>query len=239
MKYVKEFPYRGKQRKSYWIGKPSKADKSIPQGGEYLLSKDKWGELESIQGCDPDVLYSPVMIKAFNGIVSSHTMGRKIALFGLCTATRPYSMSRKWKQYITDFEEYADLIICSNGGIIPIEFESQYPYLNYDAHGQSKYDKIYIEKGIERLKLFLQTHNYEYCLFNFRHNMRNYKIVETVGFWAKQKGYIRDYRIMPTKQQYEQSRKEGFVEKGFKMYPELWPTMYNPVLEQLQEWTNA
>lgn len=235
-KHHKAFPYRGGQRWTAWEGSAGKAHKDANQGGTYLVPEAEWVPKEQIQGNDPLVLGSPLMERAFQGILATHQPGRRIALFSLCTATRPYSLSRKWSRYVAEFEPYADLIIHSNGGIIPIEYEGQYPYLTYDAHGEAQYDKQYIEVGIRRMKEFLTRHRYDYALFNFRHKMRNFKIAQVVGPWAKASGLIKDFAILPTKAQYEQSQREGFADQGFKIFPELYPTMFNPVLQQLKDW---
>lgn len=237
--FVERFPWRGSERVVQWEGSRSKACKSTPQGGEYLIPRTEWGDIGDLHGNDEDILKNVTMNKAFTQVLEKHNAFHKIALFSLCTATRPYSKSRKWGRYIREFEQYADLIIHSNGGIIPIEFEGQFPYLNYDAHGEKKFDNIYISIGIERMKMFLQRHKYEYLLFNYRHNMRNFQIAQAVGPWAKENGLIKDFFILPTKEQYMRSKEEGFAENGYKMYPELWPTMFNPVLQQLKEWDDA
>jgi hypothetical protein len=237
MKQFREFPYRGKTRKVEWQGTKGRADKTILQGGSLLVPEADWGPLSGIQGHDPDVLNSEVMERAFQSVIQGHTKGHNVVLFSLCTATRPYSLSRKWKVYLEHFEKYADLVIHSNGGLIPIEAEGQFPYLNYDAHGEKKHDDLYIQVGIRRMKEFLTAHPYKYVLFNFRHNMRNYKVASVVGPWAKQAGLITDFVILPTKEQYLKSQAEGFVNAGFSMYPELWPRMFNPVLEQLKDWS--
>lgn len=230
------FPYRGGTRVVSWVGTPGRADKDIPQGGELLVPREAWGDISAIKGHDPDVLNSPVMEHAFQSLVGGHVMGHQTALVSLCTATRPYSLSRKWKVYLREFEPYADLIIHSNGGIIPIEAEGQFPYLNYDAHGESKYDKLYIEVGVRRMKQFFTAHPYRFILFNFRHTMRNFKVAEIVGPWLKAGGYCEDFAILPSKAQYLKGQAEGFVKAGYSMYPELWPTMFNPVLQQLKDW---
>lgn len=232
-----EWPWRGGTRFTEWGGSAGKAHKDSNQGGQYLLPTSEWAPIADIQGNDPLVLNNVVMERAFQRILDTHVPGRKTALFSLCTATRPYSKSRKWSKYIAEFEPLVDLIIHSNGGIIPIEYEGQYPYLTYDAHGEKKYDDIYIRIGIRRMKEFLERHRYQYVLFNFRHKMRNFKIAQVVGPWAKAQGLISDYAILPNQAQYEQSQREGFAAQGFSIYPELYPTMFNPVKEQLTTWS--
>lgn len=236
MSHSASFPYRGAKRWVQWEGTSKRADKAIPQGGEYLIGKEHWPDVTTLHGRDPDILSSPLMEYAFQRVVKLHRAHHRTALFSLCTATRPYTLSRKWGKYVQAFESYADLIVHSNGGIIPLEFEGQFPYLNYDAHGERQFDALYIEVGIERAKTFLKAHRYENVLFNYRHNMRNVKIAEVVGPWAIREGLIRRYTILPTAEQYAKAKAEGFVEAGFKMYPELWPSLFDPVLNTLKEW---
>ena len=234
--HTKIFPWRGQFRQVDWEGGKARADKSIPQGGTYLLEKEAWGSLIEIQGHDPDVLFSEVMEEAFQQILLKHRRGRPIALFSLCTATRPYSLSKKWAQYIKLFEKNCDLIIHSNGGIIPIEFEGQYPYLNYDAHGERRFDNDYIEVGIRRLKEFLTKHPYRFILFNYRHNMRNVYIAREVGPWAVANGLCEEYAISPTEDDYKVAQAEDFVQAGFKMFPEMWPSVLDKLDQQIKKW---
>lgn len=235
--YEALYPWRGGLRTVSWIGGKERANKTVPQGGEYLLKREVWpSPLDEIQGRDPDVLYSKTMQDAFDNIIKKHSKFHEIALFSLCTSTRPYSKSRKWSTYIKEFESTCDLIIHSNGGIVPIEFEGQFPYLNYDAHGESKFDKIYIEVGVERFKKFLSQHPYKFIIFNFRHNMRNVKIAEDVGPWAIKNGICQEFVILPNKEHYEQARAEGFAAAGYKMYPELWPSILDKIKNQIEKW---
>lgn len=233
------FPYRGGTRFTTWIGTKARADKTLPQGGDYILPRDKWPALSEIQGNDETVLRSKTMNEAFENVLRLHRPFHRTVLFSLCTATRPYSKARKWAKYVEHFERYADLVVHSNGGIVPIEMEGQFPYLNYDAKGQSKFDRIYIEVGIKRVLRFLTAHRYANVLFNYRHNMRNFQIALRVGPEAKRRGLIEDYAILPTEKHYAQAKEEDFGAHGFKMYPELWPCMFDPVLEKLKEWHNA
>lgn len=221
-----------------WVGDKRGANKQIRQGSTRLIAKNDWCNLKEIQGCDPDVLYSATIEKGFNRIVEDFKPRNKIAIVSLCTATRPYSLSRKWFVYNKLFAHKADLIISSNGGVIPIEYEDSFPYLNYDAHGEKKYDKQYIEVGVKRFLTFFKKHNYRYVLFNFRHKMRNIKIAHAVIPELIKTGAIKEAAILPTKEHYLLSQKEGFAKKGFSMFPELYPTMLNPVIEIVNKWSS-
>jgi hypothetical protein len=220
-------------REVTWIGSERGADKKIPQGKTLLLSKENWCDLKEIQGSDLDILYSPTIEKAFDSVLSHWTPKNKIAVVSLCTSTRPYSLSRKWSLFNLHLHHCADLIIQTNSGLIPLEYNDQFPYLNYDLRGPDAY-LDYIDIGISRMKAFFSQKLYRYIVFNFRHNLSDVIIAKTVGPWLKEQGFILDYRILPTLSQYRISQKELFHKKGFSMYPELWPTMLNPFIEEVK-----
>lgn len=188
----------------------------VNSGSDLLIPRELWVSESDIQGDEIKTLHSPIVEKAFKRILELHKPSHKIALVSLCTATRPYSKSRKWKTFIEKFGEDADMIICSNGGIIPIEFESCYPYLTYDAHGEGKWDKVYINTCYRRLNEFFNKFDYEKIIFNFRPGMRNRLAAQA---------FKRDYKgrakilILPTETAYKEAQKAGFP--AGKMYPDL------------------
>jgi hypothetical protein len=188
----------------------------INQGKELLIPKEKWVPENEIQGTDEMVLFHPIMEEAFKKITEKFEPKHKIALVSLCTKTRPYSFSRKWKTFKRLFGKNSDLIICSNGGIIPIEYETCYPYLTYDAHGQKKYDDMYVEVIYKRLIKFFSKHKYETIVFNFRPGMRNRKAA--LLFKKTHQDGSRVF-ILPTKKTYAKAKEMGFV-KG-KCFPDL------------------
>jgi predicted RNA-binding protein len=214
-------------------------EKKIAQGGTLLIPREEWGDASTIQGNDLDVLYSPIMERAFKRIVELHTPKHQIAFCSLCTVTRPYSTGRKWKTLKQHYSTMCDLIINSNGGVIPIEFERQYPYMTYDAHGRKEFDKQYIEVLTARLKTFFSKHRYRYIMFNFRPNLRNVHTAENAGKWLVENEFIEDYKILPTKEHYQQSQREDFHKKGYAMFPELYPTMFMPVYKQIKAWNKT
>lgn len=207
--------------------------KKVNQGRDFLIPKEEWVDESEIQGTDEMVLNHPMMERAFNRIVETFTPHHKIALVSLCTATRPYSKSRKWKKFIEKFSDNADMIICSNGGIIPIEYEDCYPYLTYDAHGMARYDKMYIQKIYERLMIFFTKHHYDVIVFNFRPSLRNRK--SALKFVEDYKGDSQIY-ILPTEETWnavlEKWRKSDF--KGGHYFPDLEPE----ILKELEEVIN-
>ena len=200
----------------------------VNQGKELLIPKSEWVDCSEIQGDEIKTLSSRVVEKAFKRILELHKPKHKTALVSLCTATRPYSRSRKWKKFNELYGDYADLIICSNGGIIPIEFEECYPYLTYDAHGEGKWDKLYIGVCYRRLRQFFSTFEYEKIVFNFRPNMRNRIAART--FERNYKGNA-EIVILPTIQAYRKAQESGFPQG--KMFPDLDTNVLNELTREI------
>lgn len=189
-------------------------------GSDLLIPHDRWVPESEIQGTDEMVLFHPIMQEAYKRILSLHRPKHDTALVSLCTSTRPYSKSPKWKEFKKEFGDSADLIICSNGGIIPIEFESCYPYLTYDAHGQKKYDKIYCQVVYKRLMEFFGKHRYKKIVFNFRPKLRNR--ASALKFAQDYRGDAEIY-ILPSVRAYQSAQSRGFP-KG-RMFPDLDPAV--------------
>lgn len=200
----------GRSRLVRWIGTGKWADKGVRQGGTLLLPRERWCPLAEIQGHDPDVLLSPTIAAAFDAVMARWRPRHPIALVSLCTSTRPYSLSYKWARFLELFGERADLIVHSNGGVIPLEYEDQFPYLNYNAHGEAQYDDLYVRIGTERLGRFLRA-----------------------------EGALEDYAILPAQEHYRQAQAEGFSQKGYRMHPEIYPALLAPVAEQIAAWFAA
>lgn len=214
-----------------------KAPKTRNIGSDRLIKRSEWVPRSEIQSSDREVLTHPLFDKAFNRIVELHKPKHKIALCSLCTVTRPYSVGRKWKTLIKYFSKHCDLIINSNGGVIPIEFERCYPFLTYDAHGEKENDELYISTLRQRLIKFFEVHRYDYIMFLFRHNLRNSIYSEEVGQNLRQRNLIRNYAVMPSERLYLASQREGFANQGYSMFPELYPKMLQPVLTKVKEWS--
>lgn len=203
----------------------------VNQGSEFLLPKEQWTAAENIQGDEIKTLQSPVIEAAFQRILQEHKPKHRIALVSLCTSTRPYSKSRKWKKFIELFGERADMIICSNGGIIPIEFESCYPYMTYDAHGEGKWDKQYINICYRRLNEFFTTFHYDKIVFNFRPNLRNRLAA---------KAFQRDFKgnskivIVPSATAYRAAQLDGFKPAGMR-FPDLATSVIKEIRKEIEE----
>lgn len=183
-------------------------------GLETLIPKSQWVKECEIQGVETKTLRHPIVEQAFRRILELYEPKHSIALVSLCTSSRPYSTSRKWKTFKKLWGDKVDLIICSNGGVIPIEFESCYPYLTYDAHGESKYDKEYIDVCYRRLCLFFGKFKYKRIIFNFRPTLRNRRAAE-----AFKKKSTSECFILPSLKVYGKAKAAGFP--CGKMFPDL------------------
>lgn len=188
----------------------------INKGNDWLIPCTEWVDASQLQGDEIKTLTSPIVEKAFQKILELYHPKHKVALVSLCTATRPYSKSRKWSKFIHKFGDLADMIVCSNGGIIPLEFENCYPYLTYDAHRETRCDKIYINTCYRRLMEFFCKFHYDKIIFNFRPGMRN--TIAARLFLHNYKGNSSIF-ILPTETTYNQAKKAGFP--AGKMYPDL------------------
>jgi hypothetical protein len=189
----------------------------INSGSDLLIPRNQWVPESEIQGRENKVLHHPMVEQAFRRIIDLHKPKHKVCLVSLCTSTRPYSKSRKWSVFKQHFGDKADLIICSNGGIIPIEFEECYPYMTYDAHGMSEFDNLYIRITYERLMKFFSVHHYDRIIFNFRPNLRNRK--SALMFKKMYRGNS-EILILPTQLAYDEARKRKFAPYGGR-YPDL------------------
>lgn len=203
------------------ITKTEKVNKGLP----LLIPEEEWVPEEEIQGNELKVLQHPMVQKAFLKILNLHKPKHDIAFVSLCTSTRPYSNSPKWKKFKELFGDRCDLIISSNGGIIPIEFEECYPYLTYDAHGNSKYDDIYNQILFNRLVLFFRKFPYKHIIFNFRPTLRNRK----AALKFRQEYFKSNIYILPSPETYEKARQNKFKPRG-----SYFPDLSYEVLKELE-----
>ena len=82
-------------------------DKNILTGDNKLFPKVEWVPAEELFG-ENQVLKHPIMHKAFERILNQHKVIHSTALLSLCTDTRPYHFSLKWKKYLEYFDKKVD-----------------------------------------------------------------------------------------------------------------------------------
>lgn len=208
-------------------------DKSILVGDEKLVKKNKWIPLSDMN-TDIKILTHKLFDNVFNKIVREHTPKHNTAFISLCTSTRPYQLGRKWKKYVSEFEDKADLIVISSGGVIPQQFWNSYPYLNYDGDSAKSANKLYAQKLEKRLLKFFKTHHYDYVVANFRPKLRNTPVIEKVFSKLKKGGQVRDFIIVPTQEEYEDLQSRGFP--GGKMYPDLDEKIFENIKKSVEKY---
>lgn len=154
----------------------------------YLFSKE---EIASREDCkiselegEEKVLNSKAVDDAFERILADFKPKHNKVIFSLCSSSRPYITSLKWKSFHEHFGDVADLVICSNGGIIPIEYMCCFPFMEYDAHrANAGTDKLYKDKMKERLTRFLDKFgkDYEVIIYSFLPSSRNAEAIREMN----------------------------------------------------------
>jgi hypothetical protein len=204
-------------------------NKKIHGGNEKLFSKSAWVPIKQLIG-EKKVLNHPLLHTAFFLILKKHIPKYKTVLLSLCTATRPYSAGRKWKKYIEEFGNRVDLVVISNGGIVPKEFWYSYPFLNYDA-GIHEDDALYKKLMYERMMKFFKKHKYDYVVANFSPRQRNFEPAEQSLSKLKADCFIKDYTLVPDQTTYMKAQKQGWV--GGRMFPDLHPIIFQKITEYI------
>ena len=165
-------------------------------------------------------------------------MESEVAFFSLCTSTRNFALSPKWRTFIELFGNEVDLIVQSNAGIIPQKWFSAFPYLNYDGEPTIVGTPLYKEVLGNRLTEFLNAHPYPYILANFKNHQRNTGPNIEVLTRLRENGTIKDFAVIPSEELYEQCRRSGWqrpLGKG-AMFPDLHAHILEAFRSQLDEW---
>lgn len=158
------------------------------KGHNYLFSEE---EIASREDCkiselegEEKVLNSQAVDDAFERILADFKPKHNKVIFSLCSSSRPYITSLKWKSFHEHFGDVADLVICSNGGIIPIEYMCCFPFMEYDAHrANAGTDQLYKDKMKERLTRFLDKFgkDYEVIIYSFLPSSRNAEAIREMN----------------------------------------------------------
>lgn len=171
---------------------------------EYYLFSES--EIESRSDCrveelcgEEKVLNSKVIDDAFERIMEDYKPSHKNVIFSLCSATRPYIGSPKWKAFYKNFGDVADLVISSNGGIIPIEYMCCFPFMQYDAHrANSGTDELYKDRMKDKLSKFLNKFGkyWDIKVYSFLPTSRNAQAIKEMngagGFLVPSQKVYRD-----------------------------------------------
>ena len=194
---------------------------------DYLIPKSRW-DSEDLTG-EVNVYNSQIIEDAFLKILDDFTPQYKFALISLCTNSRPYHKSRKYEKILNLMGEDVDVIVGSNGGIIPRSYWNCYPFLEYDAHREPEYDHLYCEKFDYRLGRFLEkfTSQYEKIVFLFTPVERNYPICEK---------YCKIYPncvLIPSREMYDNIDWNEKYLNIYRRYKPAHPDILNKVCEEL------
>ena len=194
-------------------------DKSIPIGNTNLFNKNEWLPFDTMN-TEKKILNNTIFDEALNRIINQFKPKHNTAFLSLCTTTRPYNIGKKWKEFEVICNDKADMIVISNGGIIPKKYWESWPYLNYDGdpHVDPQTD-LYIDILEKRLMLFFKNVKYDYVVCNFRPTLRNRPAIESAMKALKSEGFIKDYVVIPDEILYNDVQSRGFP-KGM-IFPDL------------------
>ena len=209
-------------------------DKSILVGDERLVKRKNWISLNEMN-TDMKILNHKLFDNIFNKIVREHRPNHKVAFLSLCTSTRPYHRGRKWKKFISEFGDRADLIVVSSGGIIPQNYFCSFPFLNYDGDSAKSANLLYAKKLEKRLLKFFKTHQYDYIVANFRPRLRNTPTIKKVCNRLKLKSVIKDFVLVPDEESYQDLQDRGFP--GGKMFPDLDEAIFEKIKQKIDYFT--
>lgn len=211
-------------------GTMTKHNLKVNCGTEYLIPKSEWVDPDELYG-EYKVLTSPIIEQSFNKILDDFVPQHNIAFLSLCTTTRPYNKSQKWKTFISEFSSACDLIVCSNGGIIPQKYWECYPFLTYDApHLNEDYTEDYIKFQYKHLvKFFSKFTSYDKIIFNFRPTLRNRVAVNQ--FLETDISNQFECHVLPSEEVFNRAKARGF-NRGL-MVPDLDDYVMNELREHI------
>ena len=210
-------------------------DKITNKGNKDLFDISEWISPQDINN-EEKILMSPLMHESFERILLKHKPTSQTAFLSLCTASRPYDKSVKWKAYVKNFDKKVDFIVVSNGGMIPKQFWNSYPYLTYD--GGDHYDvEMYQYIMFYRMVRFFRQHKYKFVIANFRPNLINYEPAHKSLKLLKELGFIEDYVVVPDEETYNKAKDLGWrPPHGVgDMFPDLTQTIFSNITEQVEK----
>ena len=210
-------------------------DKFLPKGDEKLFRLDDWIP-SSAMDCETKVLNLPLLHEAFERVVEQHIPRQPTAFLSLCTSTRPYYHSIKWKKFKESFGPKVDMIVVSNGGFVPEPFWESWPYLNYEA-GPHEDDTLYRSVMFDRMLIFFKNNLYKNVIANFNPKQRNYQPAFDTLSILKNDGYIENFAIVPERELYNRAKEDGFhgsPNSAGDMFPDLHKFILDGLIQQVE-----
>ncbi len=213
-------------------------DYSILIGDDDLIPRSEWVPLSEMN-TDTRIIEHDIFEEAFVKIVEEHQVTKPIAFLSLCTRSRPYSDSFKWK----NFEQYgdvSDLIVVSTSGVVPQRYWNSYPFLNYDSPFDPNAVQIYRKMVKNRLTKFFENNRYDFVLANFRPNLKTTKAAKEALSDLNKRKFIRDYAIIPDDSLYKKMQIDGFGKPNGvgSMFPDLHAFSINHIESTLSQWVS-
>jgi len=217
-------------------------DKNILRGNDLIFEKKDWIPY-SLMDTEIKNLDLPILHEGFERVVKQHIPTQYTAFLSLCTATRPYYLSKKWKTFKEEFGHKVDMITVSNAGFFPELYWESWPVLNYGPVEGPPYpvdeidDKKYHRLLIDRMVQFFSHNEYKYVIANFHPKQRSYKMGTESMSILKSKGLIEDYSIIPTFELYEKAREDGFrgPNGAGDMFPDLHKFILDVIIQQVED----
>ena len=233
-------PKTGKPMGESLVSRERRSDeaKLVPVGDEKLFKLDEWVHSSELHG-EPKVLRSPILHEAFNRVLEQHTPNQPTAFLSLCTATRPYYKSPKWKILRDKIGTKVDMIVVSSGGFVPEQFWESWPFQNYNAGVHIRDNEEYKKVMYKRMIKFFKNNKYKNVIVNFMKQQRNYKPGLTAMIELKKQGYVEDYIFLPTDEVYQIARSKSGQHNMIKGGKKGTPTAHIPfdpvIVDQLTE----
>lgn len=192
-----------------------------------VVETSPWARPELLKG-EARVLSNPLIEQANQAILDQFQPQHPAVIFSLCSATRPYYRSPKWKMFLAEFGSSADLVICSNGGVIPMQYAHCWPFMEYDARRvNARHDAEYKDMVVARITTFLARFPYRTIIHVYTPSSRNRAAILANGIPGT---------LFPSAPVQAAIREEWF-ERGnmrYKLHPHTYPALIEEVREALR-----
>lgn len=177
---------------------------------------------------EENVLKSPIFAEAFDTICKIYEPQHEIAVFSLCTQTKPFSQSMKWRGIIKMFGGWTDLIVCSSAGIIPLQYENCYPFDTYDSHSGHAGDESLsdLSKNLfeYRCQTFLSRFKWKKVVFLLDPYEGATDVVNRLG--------MRNVRQFPSPEAWDSITSEDFI--GYSL--RFCKVLNRKTMQQVERW---
>jgi predicted RNA-binding protein len=187
-----------------------------------IIDKERW-DLEGLQGATENQLLHPHFEEAKNWFFNNYKPKSNIAVLTLCSETKPYHNSINLKHSYKICKVFnVDHIVVSNPGLIPIEYDSLYPfmYYNWPEKDETKelkelYTKVLRERIEEWFNYFSE---YEYIISYVRFGETR-DAINSLNIPQKIYDCFNEENIEKLKQHYPNVKNPGMFKQRLITYP--------------------